>query len=188
MTGPTKLSWRGKLLLSVLSPLVVFGLLEAALRIGGFRYEPWRAHLAGKTYDELKQRELYAPHPDLIWTLRPSTILNDSNLGFFDARTNSHGLRGPELPTTKGPDELQFPGGRLTIEARSPKDEPLDADVRVDGWSFEAEEGPIVISGVPAGEHTVIVFARGHLPTVRRVVVTEGESLEVVIRMPPRLK
>jgi len=106
VSGPAKLSWRGKLVLSVLSPLVVFGLLEVALRIGGFRYEPWKAHLAGKTYDELKQRELYAPHPDLIWTLRPSTILNNSNLGFLGARTNSHGLRGAELPETKGPDDF----------------------------------------------------------------------------------
>jgi len=107
MTTDRKLTRRGRLLLIILSPIVAFGLLEVALRIGGFRYEPWRAHLEGKTYDELKQREIYEPHPELIWTLRPSTVLNVHGLGFIGMKTNSHGLRGRDLPGPRGPDEFR---------------------------------------------------------------------------------
>ncbi len=100
------LTWRGKLLLMVLGPLLVFGLLEIGLRIGGFHYEPWKAFLEGRTHEELQQTRIYAPDPDLIWTLRPSTIL-DLPPSFPQVRTNAHGLRGEELPGPRQPGELR---------------------------------------------------------------------------------
>ena len=77
-----QLTWRGKLLTAVLSPVVVLGLLELGLRIGGFRYEPCRAHLEGRSYSELRQIEIYQPDPELLWTLRPSSLLDERELGF----------------------------------------------------------------------------------------------------------
>ena len=52
------LSWRGTLLMAVLSPVVVLGLLELGLRIGGFRFEPWRVDLEVRSYSELRQIEI----------------------------------------------------------------------------------------------------------------------------------
>ncbi|MEN8150540.1 MAG: SGNH/GDSL hydrolase family protein [Planctomycetota bacterium] len=107
MTTERTLTWRGKLLLSILSPIVVFGLLEIALRIGGFRHEPWRAHLEGRTYDELQQLEIYEPHPELLWTLRPSTRLDLPQGGFVGMETNSLGLRDRDIPGPKGPNDFR---------------------------------------------------------------------------------
>ncbi len=100
------LTWRGKLLLLVLSPVMVFGLLETGLRVGGFRYEPWKALLEGRTHNELSQTRIYAPDPTLIWTLRPSTVL-DLPPGFPGVKTNSLGLRSRELPGPRRPGELR---------------------------------------------------------------------------------
>jgi lysophospholipase L1-like esterase len=103
-----KLSWFGRISLLVLSPVVAFGLLEASLRVCGYRFEPWLAHNEGKTYDELSQKDIYEPHPDLLWTLRPSAVLDVEFLGFAGIRTNSIGIRAPELPGPKEPGELRI--------------------------------------------------------------------------------
>jgi lysophospholipase L1-like esterase len=107
MSGTRTLTWRGKLLLAVLSPLVAFGLLEVGLRVFGYAYEPWKAHLEGKTHEELRQRDMYRPDPDLIWTVQPSAILDLPSQGFLRVRTNAHGLRGPELPRGREPGEVR---------------------------------------------------------------------------------
>lgn len=99
------LSWRQRILILILSPLVVLGLVELGLRIAGYRYEPWRAHLDGRTHHELQQLQIYQPHPELIWTLRRSDVLQVE--GFRGIRTNAQGLRGSELPGPRGPDELR---------------------------------------------------------------------------------
>ncbi len=75
--------------LLLLGPLVFFGLLEVGLRIGGFSYDPGAVLLEGKSHSELGQSELYVPHPELIWTLRPSSILDLPAAGFCEVRTNS---------------------------------------------------------------------------------------------------
>jgi lysophospholipase L1-like esterase len=102
-----RLSWRGKLLLAVLSPFVAFGAIEVGLRIVGFRYEPWNEYLWGRTCDELRQTELYRADPELLWTCRPSSVLNLPAFGFLDVHTNSLGLRGPEIPRTRKPGEFR---------------------------------------------------------------------------------
>lgn len=101
------LTWKGKLLLSVLSPLVVLGLLELGLRLAGFRYEPSEEYLTGRTYTELQQTALYEADPDLLWRLRPSSVLDLPDHGFFEAHTNSLGLRGPEFAPGKEPGEFR---------------------------------------------------------------------------------
>ena len=109
MSERRPLTWRGKLLIFLLTPVVVFGLLELGLRCVGYRYEPQTTRPTGLTHDELSHTEIYTPHPDLLWMLRPSTVLDVPGLGFPGIRTNAHGMRGQELPLpgTKVPGELR---------------------------------------------------------------------------------
>jgi len=110
-TGPTPAarapSRRAKLILVVLVPLVFFGLLEAGLRIGGFRYDPRAAFEGGAPADEFSEERIYTPDPELLWKLNPSTTLVWPEGGFPGVRTNAHGLRGPGLPGPRAENELR---------------------------------------------------------------------------------
>jgi lysophospholipase L1-like esterase len=100
-------SGRAKLLVAFVGPLVFFGLLEAGLRIGGYRFEPWAAYEAEAPFDELMEGEIYAPDPELLWTLRPSTIVDVPPAGFRKVATNADGLRVPEIPVARLPGEIR---------------------------------------------------------------------------------
>jgi lysophospholipase L1-like esterase len=93
-------------LAAILSPLLFLGLLEAGLRIGGFRYEPATPMTTGG--GEMDHGHLYRPDPDLLWTLHPRRVLHDPMLGFIQVRTNSLGLRGPEPPGRRHPGGIRI--------------------------------------------------------------------------------
>jgi lysophospholipase L1-like esterase len=99
------LTWRGRVALLLLGPLVFFSLLEAGLRIGGFEYDPGKT-VEGETHGELERPALYVADPELIWTLKPSTVLHQPP-AFQQVRTNSRGLRGTELPGPRLPGEVR---------------------------------------------------------------------------------
>jgi lysophospholipase L1-like esterase len=96
---------RTKLLLAVLGPVVALGLLEIALRVADYRYEPWARW--ADAHDEFGERRIYAKHPELLWTLRPSSEIHAPEQGFEHVRSNAHGLRGPELPADRQGDEVR---------------------------------------------------------------------------------
>lgn len=100
-------SRRMKWTVAILSPIVFFGLIEVALRIADFRYEPGLAE-ASKPPRELKADvDVYVPDPETIWRLRPSSTLQDRGHGFLDVHTNSLGLRGEEPPGERRPGEVR---------------------------------------------------------------------------------
>jgi len=102
-----KASLRKRLLAAALAPLIVLGLLEGGLRLAGYRYDP-HAGLAGdRPYDERSESRVYEPDPELLWRLRPSTVLHEPELAFRRVRTNSLGLRGSEVPREKEPGEVR---------------------------------------------------------------------------------
>jgi len=83
-----------RLLAAVLAPLLVLGTAEIALRVLGFRYDPYADLTGGKPYDELTESSLYSADPELIWTLKPSSVLDVQGLGFLSVESNEFGLRG----------------------------------------------------------------------------------------------
>jgi len=103
-TGPSR---RAKILTAVLAPIVVLGAAEIVLRIAGFRFDPAAEFVREGTYDELAEKTLYEPDPELLWRLRPSTRLDHGPAGFKGVVTNAAGLRGPELPGAREPGELR---------------------------------------------------------------------------------
>jgi lysophospholipase L1-like esterase len=94
-------------LLCIGSPLVLLGLIEIGLRIAGYSFDPWAEYAGGQTHDELTQARIYARDPDLLWTLRPNASIHVPEAGFTNIKTNSRGLRGPELPRAKEPGEFR---------------------------------------------------------------------------------
>lgn len=87
-------------------PLVLLGLLELGLRIGGFRFDPWAPFAGGKAHDELAEARIYTPDRELLWTLRRDAVIDVPAAGFPMVRTNSHGFRGAEFRARKTHDEF----------------------------------------------------------------------------------
>jgi hypothetical protein len=57
----------------------------------------------------------------------------------------------------------------------------------VDGELFEIEPGATAaVLGLLAGAHTVIVGAEGHVGRAMRVVLKEGETRKIRVRLPRR--
>jgi hypothetical protein len=87
----------------------------------------------------------------------------------------------PTVLTRTGPEEIRFPGGRLTIRVLDEEGKPLDATTWVDGFPFESEDGPIIVDGVPAGIHAIVVIAEdGRVATRRVTLAKEGHRTEVI--------
>jgi lysophospholipase L1-like esterase len=86
---------------------VLLGLVEIGLRIGGYSFDPWAAYAGGQTHDELTQARIYTRDPDLLWTLKPNATIHLPDAGLGNIKTNSRGLRGPELPGPKEPGEYR---------------------------------------------------------------------------------
>ncbi|MHC5043469.1 MAG: SGNH/GDSL hydrolase family protein [Planctomycetota bacterium] len=95
-----------RMALVLLGPLVLFGLLELGLRIGGYRFDPWAAFAGGEAHDELAEARIYAPDRELLWTLRRDAVIDVPAAGFDQLKTNSLGFRGPEFPEQKASGEF----------------------------------------------------------------------------------
>jgi len=87
-------------------PLVVLGLVELGLRVGGYRFDPWAAFAGGKVHDELAEARIYAPDRELLWTLRREAVIDVPEAGFPGIKTNSRGFRGADFPARKMPGEF----------------------------------------------------------------------------------
>jgi len=85
---------RLRLLAAVLAPLLVLGTAEIVLRVVGFRYDPYGLATGEIPYGELAESNLYSADPELIWTLKPSSVLEMEGLGFRSVESNEFGLRG----------------------------------------------------------------------------------------------
>lgn len=97
--------WRVRLITAILSPVIVFGVLEASLRIAGYRHV--RDASLGTEEARWMLPRLYERHPVLRWTLKRNTVLHEPLLGFEHASTNSLGLRGRQPPKVRKPEELR---------------------------------------------------------------------------------
>jgi lysophospholipase L1-like esterase len=102
------LSTRKKILTVLLAPVIFLGLLEVGLRLAGYSYDPVAEGSRPTPHDEWQDIERFSQDPDLLWTLKPSTRLDDRGMGFVEVRTNAAGLRGPELPSSRQPNEIRI--------------------------------------------------------------------------------
>ena len=103
--GPStrrRYSLRTKILALFLSPILFLVFVEVAFQLAG--YDP--RHEA--VFAELGERRLYLHHPRYFWTLRPNALLDELDSGFLRVRTNSLGLRGPEIPSPGPVEELRI--------------------------------------------------------------------------------
>lgn len=90
-----KPSLRARIVAAILAPLLVLGAVELGLRVFGYRYLPGYSRLR---HEEVRQANFFTGAPELLWTLKPSTIIDNEGEGYRGVHTNSLGLRGPELP------------------------------------------------------------------------------------------
>jgi lysophospholipase L1-like esterase len=207
-----KASLRYRLLVMVLAPILVFGVGEISLRIFGYRYDPYAALAGGETHTELEEVRLYRAHPELIWTLMPSAVLDDRYRGFVKAHTNSLGLRGEELSEGGGqlkvlclgdsitfglglPDDETFPvqlAGELEACRDAPTGQVVVVNGGVPGWS--SVQGRRLLDRFRAWDPDVVVFwfgindskkARG-LPDSMHIV--PAETVAVLSRPLRRLR
>ena len=96
---------RTKLITAILSPVLVFGVLEASLRIAGYRYVPDVSE--GTEKARWLQPTLYERHPVLRWTLIRNAVIDEPMVGFLRVATNDMGLRGSQLPGGRRPREVR---------------------------------------------------------------------------------
>jgi hypothetical protein len=73
--------------------------------------------------------------------------------------------------STKEPAEFRFPAGRIVAEGVE--------RAWLDGWEFEAEDGSVVIDGVPDGSHVLTTLRPGEQPRSRKVDVVGGGTTTV---------
>ncbi|MBN2489375.1 MAG: carboxypeptidase regulatory-like domain-containing protein [Planctomycetes bacterium] len=93
------------------------------------------------------------------------------------------------LPVTlsrDGPTDFRLPGGSLSLRIRNAGAEPLDAVVYLDSHAFECSGGELVIRGLTAGPHTLLVGARGYVGEVRRLSLAQDEARTLAITLPAR--
>lgn len=90
--------------LAVGGPLVLLGLVELGLRVGGYRFDPWAEW--GNVRVQLTEAHFFEPDRELLWTLRRKAVIDVPAAGFRRVRINARGLRGAELPVRRAPDEL----------------------------------------------------------------------------------
>jgi hypothetical protein len=88
---------------------------------------------------------------------------------------------GPEEP-----EAIRLPAGGLVGQVRSDDGRPLSAVVYVDAHRYEFPDGRIAVRGVPAGPHLVLVGARDHVGEALRIVLGEGETRRLEVRLPGR--
>jgi len=98
---------RRRVLLAVLSPLVSLLLLEGILTVAGFRYEPFAALREADRFDELDTPLAYVADEELLWTLKPGSVVHDPGHGFRESTINSLGFRGGEPPAGKEDGEFR---------------------------------------------------------------------------------
>jgi lysophospholipase L1-like esterase len=96
---------RAKLITAILSPVLFFGVLEAALRIAGYRYAPDVS--VGSEKAQWLQPALYERDPVLRWRLTPNAVLHEPRRGFTHVSTNGLGLRGSQPPGDRRPREFR---------------------------------------------------------------------------------
>jgi hypothetical protein len=82
--------------------------------------------------------------------------------------------------------EIRLPGGRFEGWIRDEDGRPLEAVVYVDEHRFEAPDGRIVIHGVPAGPHVLVIGARDHLGEARRILLAADEVRGIDAVLPIR--
>ncbi len=203
---------RYRLLLMVLAPLLVLGVAEIGLRIFGYRYDPNAALIEGQTHRELEQVQLYRSHPEFIWTLIPSAVLEEPGFGFSDVHTNSLGLRGRELSESPAglkvlclgdsitfglslKDDETFPvqlARELAAHPGVPADQLVVVNGGVPGWS--SVQGRRLLERFRSWDPDIVVFwfgindskkARG-LPDSMQTV--PAESVAVLNRFLRRLR
>jgi lysophospholipase L1-like esterase len=92
--------------LAVGGPLVLLGLVELGLRVGGYRFDPWAAFAGAQRFVQLGEAHIFTPDRELLWTLRRGTVIDIPEAGFPRVRTNSGGFRGAESPARKTHGEL----------------------------------------------------------------------------------
>ena len=85
-------------------PFAVLGAVEGVLRLADVADDP--PAMTGPAID-LAAPELTVRDPELLWTFRPSAVLDVPSLGISGVRTNARGLRGPDVPDRREPGELR---------------------------------------------------------------------------------
>jgi len=91
----------------------------------------------------------------------------------------------PVALSLTSPEEIRFPGGRITIEVRDETGPGVPAIAYVDGLRLSGQ-GTLDLRGVPAGPHRIFVGSPGRVGEVRRIVLKEGEHRRIALRLPRR--
>ena len=116
---------------------------------------PTPAFTADPPPGEMTEARVYEPDPLLLWRLKPSSLLDFPELGFRGVRTNSLGLRGPEIPPERKPGEFRVLclGDSVTFGMGLPEGETWPDQLRAHlGSSPEFSEGPVTVqSGAVPG-------------------------------------
>ncbi len=148
---------RYRLLVMLLAPILVLGVVEISLRIFGYRYDPFAALTGGETHTELGEVQFYRAHPELIWTLMPSAVLDDNMRGFVKVHTNSLGLRGEELSEGGGQLKVLCLGDSITFGSCLPDDEtfPVQLTRELEACRDEAAGQVVVVNGGVPGWSSV---------------------------------
>jgi hypothetical protein len=131
---------------------------------------------------------------------RPVRIIRDRSRGW--GRTDENGvaisyaigevalvmLEGyiPRLvvPEKTGPVTLRYPDGGIRLRVTDEEGEPLDFAWCLDGIIGEGEGGEVTLRGAEAGEHRLVVGAKGHAARLVTVKVSEDSLREVAITLP----
>jgi hypothetical protein len=82
--------------------------------------------------------------------------------------------------------DVRLPAGRITGVVRDSVGKPVEAVIYVDSYRFDAPAGRIDIRALPPGPRLVIAGAPGHLTETRRIVLKDGESRAIEVRLGPR--
>jgi lysophospholipase L1-like esterase len=138
-------SRRAKLVLTLLAPIVFLGLLEVALRVAGFTWDPLGERPPQDSSQVPERTGFLVPHPRYLWIMRPDTLLDDPSQGFVEVRTNSLGLRYPEVPAGGAGEGLRILclGDSITFGLGLREEETWPERMRQ--WLEERTGGPVTV-------------------------------------------
>ena len=88
--------------------------------------------------------------------------------------------------TDGGPAEVRLPGGRVVVRVRDSHGRSLAAVVYVDHVEVPLAGQEHALGAIPAGSHTLIVGARGHVGAVRTIRLDEDEARTIEFTLTPR--
>jgi hypothetical protein len=88
--------------------------------------------------------------------------------------------------TADGPTEVRLPGGRVVIRVQDGEGRALKSVAYVDHVRVALDGREHSLGALPAGTHTVIVGAEGHVGGVRTIRLEANQTRTLEFRLSPR--